>query len=98
MSLQLRVKQSFLSRQKSYSLFSDHEGKVDLLDAVSDVERAVAGGTCSVEGSEARPDAAPQHDEGHVNLVHLDGPALLRLLQGSIVEEFVIEDVLLACS
>jgi len=98
MRLQLWVKQSFLSHQKSPCLVSDHEGKVDLLDTVSDVKRAVAWGTCSVECSEAGPDAAPQHDEGHVDLVHLDGPALLRLLQGSIVKELVIEDVLLARS
>ena len=75
---------------------SDHEGEVELLDTVSDVKRAVARGTCSVECSEAGPDAAPQHDEGHVDLVHLDGPALLRLLESSVVKEFVIEDVFFA--
>ena len=109
MNLRLRVKSKVvLSHRKEGSRWggvrdfplrvSDHEGEVELLDTVSDVKRAVACGTCSVECSEAGPDAAPQHDEGHVDLVHLDGPALLRLLQGSIVEEFVIEDVLLACS
>ena len=82
----------------SETVASDHEGEVELLDAAADVERAVDRRICSVEGSEAGPDAAPQHDTRQVDLIHLNGPALLGLLQSGIVQEVMAEDVLFARS
>ena len=74
---------------------SDHEGKVDLSEAVSEVDSSEDGGVCPRVGSETWPDAASEVHASAVDLVSLDSPRLIGLLQSCIVHEVVAEDVFL---
>ena len=64
--------------------------------AVAQVDRSIDGSAGTGVGREARPDSAPQHDARLVDFVSLHSPRLVRLLEGSVVQEVEAEDVLFA--
>ena len=75
---------------------SHHEWQVNLLDAHSNVERAVDCCVSASIRSEAWPDSASEVHHSLIDFILLNSPAAVGFLQGRVVEELVAEDVFFA--